>query len=70
MKEKTLWVRFDWAIEPEVRHQVEAILTKNNYIIHGGGTNLVDKTADISLHKSCNCGPGDGCNFCGGLEEG
>jgi hypothetical protein len=51
MSEKTLWVKFSWSIEPRVRHQIEDILKNNNYKIHGGGTNLIEKTADISLHK-------------------
>ncbi len=50
-KEKPLWVRFDWPIEPRVRHQIQDVLKKNGYLVHGGGTNLVEKTADISLHK-------------------
>jgi len=50
-KEKTLWVRFDWPIEPSVRHEIENILEQNGYSVHGGGTNCKDKTADISLSK-------------------
>ena len=50
-EEKTLWVRFDWPIEPMVRHQIEDVLKRNGYKIHGGGTDVKDLTADISLHK-------------------
>ncbi|MDI6785126.1 MAG: hypothetical protein QMD92_00295 [bacterium] len=48
---ETLWVTFDWPIEPAVRHKIEDVLKKSGYKIHGGGTNIIEKTADISLHK-------------------
>ena len=50
-KDKTVRIRFDWPIEPTVRYQIEDLLKRSGYTVHGGGTNRVEKTADISLSK-------------------
>ena len=50
-KDKTVRIRFDWPIEPTVRYQIEDLLKRSGYTVHGGGTNRVERTADISLSK-------------------
>jgi len=47
---KTLWVRFSWPIEPKIRREIEELLERHDYIVHGWETDLIQKTADISLH--------------------
>ena len=42
-------VKFDWIMPVEERQQMEALLTTLGYRVDGGGTDLFNKTSEISV---------------------